>query len=310
MTAWPRHRRAGAAPAARPSATTSSSTSRASSSPRCRGASSREEIYRARARLPVGAAGVLVPAARRARRVPLDGAWRAARRASARWRWPAASRASRCWPSAPTARPSALALKFNDMPDDERELLVLAGDLHDFDVGAAPMPDVLRRAAGDASSPARARAVRASLLWVERRAADATDVERAELLPRAPGRRALRARRAEGMRSSRACCGFVSRWGALCVDDDVVAMAAVPASARATRRRSRRSNCSTTSPTRVLGDGAGARELVRAIMEDFGAHGLRIAELLGTSVRHFESEHWTRYVGLIARPDRARRQPG
>ena len=36
--------------------------------------------------------------------------------------------------------PDRLALKFKELPESERDLLVLAGTLHDFDVGAAPMP--------------------------------------------------------------------------------------------------------------------------------------------------------------------------
>ena len=60
--------------------------------------------------------------------------------ASARCRSPGRPGATPCWRSARTARPDRLALKFKELPDDERELLVLAGTLQDFDVGAAPMP--------------------------------------------------------------------------------------------------------------------------------------------------------------------------
>ena len=46
--------------------------------------------------------------------------------------------------------PERLALKFNDLPDDERELLVLAGHLHGLRRRRGPDADVLRRAARDA----------------------------------------------------------------------------------------------------------------------------------------------------------------
>ena len=84
---------------------------------------------------------------------------------SARSRSPARRAATPCWPSAPTAPPERLALKFKELPEDERDLLVLAGTLHDFDVGAAPMP-AFYGALPATVFPSPGAAVRASVLWV------------------------------------------------------------------------------------------------------------------------------------------------
>ena len=83
--------------------------------------------------------------------------------------------------------------------------------------------------------------------------------------------------------------GFVSRWGALCVEDEIVAMAAVPAERRAGPAMSQEALLDHVAAL-VLGRAARrARELVHEVMEDFGAIGLRVAAAVGGSVRHFES---------------------
>ena len=179
----------------------------------------------------MGAAGVLVPAARRGRGP-----------ARARWTTPSASATLELATAdgrhpllafGSNGAPERLALKFTDCRDDERELLVLAGDLHDFDVGAAPMPTFYGSLPGDDLPQPRRRGARVAAVG-QRRAADGARMERAELLPRASRRRALRARR--GLLRSTGVLGFVSRWGALCLDEQIVAMAAVPATRREARR--------------------------------------------------------------------------
>ena len=81
--------------------------------------------------------------------------------------------------------------------------------------------------------------------------------------------------------------GFVSRWGALCIDDGIVAMAAIPASARTAPALTQEQLLDHAAV--ALGEGFGARDLVRAIMEDFGTTAIAVAERLRPSVRHFDS---------------------
>jgi hypothetical protein len=189
--------------------------------------------------------------------------------------------------------PERLALKFTSLPDEERELLVLAGHLHDFDVGAAPFP-TFYGALPATLFPSPGARVRASLLFASD--AQLTALAWSELtyyLGRLDGVRfepdAADAGPVTGL------YGFVSRWGALCVDDEIVAMAAVPAAERSAPALSQEQLLDHVAAS-VFGDGAGARELVGAVMEDFGATAQRIADRLLGSVRHFESMHWTRYV--------------
>ena len=53
--------------------------------------------------------------------------------------------------------PERLALKLAHLPDGHREALILAGDLEDFDVGAAAQPPAVQLDAGDADPEPRHR---------------------------------------------------------------------------------------------------------------------------------------------------------
>ena len=111
--------------------------------------------------------------------------------------------------------PERLALKFTGLPDEERELLVLAGDLHDFDVGAAPMPTFYGSLPATIF-PSPGAAVRASLLWVSD--AQLTALAWSELsyfLGRLDGVTFV----PDAGDPVEGVLGFVSRWGALCVDE-------------------------------------------------------------------------------------------
>ena len=91
--------------------------------------------------------------------------------------------------------PERLALKFKELPDERAGRCSSSpATLHDFDVGAAPMP-TFYGALPATIFPSPGAAVRASLLWVSDVAADGARLERAQLLARPAGRRALRARR-------------------------------------------------------------------------------------------------------------------
>jgi hypothetical protein len=189
--------------------------------------------------------------------------------------------------------PERLALKFKELPADERDLLVLAGTLHDFDVGAAPMP-AFYGALPATLFPSAGAAVRASVLWV-------SDVQLTAL---AWSELSYWLGRLEGVRfepdaahapTVTGLLGFVSRWGALCVEDEIVAMQAVPAERPAGPAISKEAQLGHVAAL-VIGPDATARDLVNEVMEDFGSIGLRVAAGVGGSVRHFESVQWTRYV--------------
>ena len=187
--------------------------------------------------------------------------------------------------------PEALALKFNDLPDEDRELLVLAGDLHDFDVGAAPMPTFYGSLPATLFPSGGAR-VRASLLLVSTvQLTRLTWSEISYFLGRLSGVRFVPD--AAGAPAIDQMLGFASRWGALCIDDAPVAMAAIPATSRSASSLTQEELLGYVG-ARVLG--AGARELVTAIMEDFASTALAIHGALGESVQHFASERWTGYV--------------
>jgi hypothetical protein len=189
--------------------------------------------------------------------------------------------------------PERLALKLKELPEDERDLLVLAGTLHDFDVGAAPMP-AFYGALPATIFPSPGAAVRASVLWV-------SDVQLTAL---AWSELTYWLGRLDGVRfepdAARAGAidelyGFVSRWGALSIGDEIIAMEAVPAERRAGPAMSQEALLDHVAAL-VIGPGAGARDLVSEVMEDFGSIGLRVAAAVNGSVRHFDSLHWTRYV--------------
>jgi hypothetical protein len=189
--------------------------------------------------------------------------------------------------------PERIALKFNDMSGDERELLVVAGDLHDFDVGAAPMP-TFYGAMPATLFPSPGARVRASLLWVsDAQLTRLTWSELSYFLGRLEGVRFEPD--AADIEPVTELLGFVSRWGAVCIGEEIVAMAAVPAAVRTAPALTQEQLLDHAAAS-AFGDGARARELVAAIMEDFGTTATKVAEQMRTSVRHFESMHWTRYV--------------
>ncbi len=193
--------------------------------------------------------------------------------------------------------PGTLARKLAGLPEHEREMLVVAGDLHDFDVGAAPLPTYYG-ALPATIFPSPGTAVRASVLWVT--AAQLTALAQTEFsyfLGRLDGVRfqpdLAAAEPIDGV------LGFVSRWGALCVNDEIVALEAVPASGRAAAAMTQERLLDHVARL-VFGDRARARDLVRRVTEDYGATGTAIAQTSAATTRQFESRHWTRYQRAVS----------
>ena len=188
--------------------------------------------------------------------------------------------------------PDRLALKFAHLAPEQRRILVVAGDLHDFDVGVSALPAVYG-AMPATIVPSPGTVIRASVLWAT--AAQVTALTWTEL--------SYALGRLDGVRFDPDIAGapdagsvlaYVSRWGAHRVGDEVVAMAQVPA-------RGRRAPALTQEQLldgvarEVLGAAAGARELVVWLIEDFAAAAGRLAPLLIERALPFDHPGWTRY---------------
>lgn len=188
--------------------------------------------------------------------------------------------------------PERLALKFAHLAPEQRRILVIAGELHDFDVGVSALPAVYG-AMPATIVPSPGTAVRACVLWAT--AEQVTALTWTELsyalgrldpirfdpdVPSAPAVASVLA--------------YASRWGAHRVAGDVVALAGVPA-------RGRRAPALTQEELldgvarEALAPGAGARDLVVWLMEDFAAAAQRLAPLLTERALPFACSAWTRF---------------
>jgi hypothetical protein len=192
------------------------------------------------------------------------------------------------------AAPEVLQRKFAHFPDPaDRTVLAVHGHLHEFDVGYAAQP-ALYGALPATIFPSPGTAVATMLLWVT--PTQFTQLTWSELSYRL-GR--LRTRFAVDQTAGEHfddVLVFVSRWGALCVDDAPVALAAVPADGRTATALTQRQVLDLAAEM-TLGEGASADQLVRAIFEDFGALGPAFAATLHRAGRPFASERWTPFAG-------------
>ena len=188
--------------------------------------------------------------------------------------------------------PETLALKFAHLREPERRLAVIAGDLHDFDVGAAAGP-TLYGSLPATIFPSTGTAVRTSVLWV-------TTVQ---LVALTWTELSYRLGRLDGVRFSADEPGappvdhvyaFVSRWGAHCVDGDAVALQAIPATGRAGPALTQEQLLDQIAAT-AFGPSARARDLVQRVMDDFSAAAATILPILRATARPFACERWTPY---------------
>ncbi len=188
--------------------------------------------------------------------------------------------------------PETLNRKFGHLESEQRRLAVLAGDLHDFDVGAAAHPTAY------ASFPATlfispGTALRASVLWVTPEQLTAlTWTEVSYHLGR------LRDIRFEPDVSSApvvtSALAYSSRWGSHSVDGEVVALAALQATDRSALAFTQEELLDRLA-CEAIGEGASARDVVSWIIEDFAGAAERIAPLTRAAARPFVSDRWTPY---------------
>ena len=168
---------------------------------------------------------------------------------------------------------------------------MLAGYLHGLDVGPVAtataygaMPATLFASPGTA--------VRAAVVWVT--VAQATQLTWSELsyhLARLETAHFVADREdvdVDGL------FAYVSRLGSFCVDGEPVALAALPARDRTAAAYTQEQLLDLIAPE-MIGAGARAEDLVRAIFEDMLVVGTRASEVLWPRALKLAPEHWTRF---------------
>jgi hypothetical protein len=185
--------------------------------------------------------------------------------------------------------PERLALKLAHLPDGDREALILAGYLEGFDVGAAAQPPMFITMPATLI-PSPGTAVRVAVLFLT--PVQFTALWWTELSYKLGALSGISLTTDFTEEPIERVIGFISRYGAFCVDGAPIAMAALAA-------RNRRSRPLTqieildAAARMTLGEGCGARDLIKAAFENPGAFmAKRYAQFRAASVP-FESEHWT-----------------
>jgi hypothetical protein len=187
------------------------------------------------------------------------------------------------------AAPETLRRKFAHFPEEEdRAVLALTGCLHDFDVGAAAQPAMYGSMPATLFPSARTE-VCATVLWVT--PTQFTQLAWSELSYRL-GKLRTRFDVDELDTSFDEVLVFVSRFGAFCVDERPVALAAIPAKGR-TAEALTQEQLLDAAAVLAIGPEANAELLVRAIFEDMGSISLKIAATVRKASMPFSSERWT-----------------
>lgn len=189
------------------------------------------------------------------------------------------------------AAPEVLERKFGHFPEgEERAVLALSGQLHEFDVGAAAQPAIY------GSMPATlfespGTAVAASVLWLT--PDQFTQLVWSELSYHL-GRLHTRFEIADVELGFDDVLVFVSRFGTFCVDGEPAALAAVPARNRSAPAYTQQQLLDHAARL-ALGPGADAEELLRAICEDLDSLLPKIAATVRREAQPFSSERWVRF---------------
>ena len=185
--------------------------------------------------------------------------------------------------------PATLARKLAHLPDAERGVLVLAGELRDFDVGAAARPTAYGSMAATLfESPGTA--VRAAVLWV-------SDAQVTQLCWTEIGYRLGRLDHVVFVPDQPAApiasvFAYAARWGTFCPDGEPVALAAIPATGRRAPALTQRRLLERAARL-GLGEGASAEALVREIFEDTPAFVDGAGPRIARAGRPFAPAEWT-----------------
>jgi hypothetical protein len=192
------------------------------------------------------------------------------------------------------AAPETLKRKFAHFPDEgDRAVLALTGRLHDFDVGVAPQP-ALYGSMPATLFPSPGTRVCATALWVT--PTQFTQLTWSELSYRLGKLRTHFD--VDGSETSfDEVLAFVSRFGAFCVAERPVALAAIPATGR-TAEALTQEQLLDAAAALAIGPEASAEMLVRAIFEQTDEIGHITAPVREASVP-FASERWTPFSPAI-----------
>jgi hypothetical protein len=188
--------------------------------------------------------------------------------------------------------PSRLQERFAGFDDPaDRSALVLTGCLHGVDVGAQAQPTFYGTMPG-ALFASPGTAVRAAVLWV-------TPRQLAELTKAELGYRLGRLDRAHFEMDEAGIAiddvfAFVSRIGALRLDGEVVALAAIPATGRSARAMTQEQVLDEVARL-AIGPAARAADLVRMCCEDILTVGQTVAPLTWPTALRLPADEWTPY---------------
>ncbi len=182
--------------------------------------------------------------------------------------------------------PATLARKLARLPAPERRLLVLAGELHDHDVGAAAHPTAYGALpATPFESPGTA--VRAAVLWVSAR--QLGQLSLTELSYRLGRLAPVAFTPDQPVAVLDGVLAYVSRWGTFCPDGAPLALAAIPAAGRTVPALRQEELLERAAALLGLADAAA---VVRAALEDMPGLAARGAPLRATG-RPFAPAAWT-----------------
>ena len=188
--------------------------------------------------------------------------------------------------------PSRLQDRFAAFGDAaDREVLVLTGELHGFDVGAQASPTAYGTMPG-ALFASPGTAVRVSVLWLT--PPQLTVLTKAELGYRLGRLDHARFEMDEAGVTVDAVFAFVSRIGALRIDREPVALAAIPATGRSARAMTQEQILDAVAAL-ALGPSARARDLVRMCHEDISAVAQLVAPLTWPTAVRLADDQWTPY---------------
>jgi hypothetical protein len=184
--------------------------------------------------------------------------------------------------------PDALVAKFAHFPDADRDVLVLAGTLHDFDVGpSAQMAAYGAMPATLLASPGTA--VRCAVLWVNlNQFVQLTWTEISYCLGRLDS---INFAPDDGAVALDSVLAFVSRFGTFCPDGEPVALAAIPAEHRTVSAMSQ-ADLLDAAARIALGEGATSEDLVRELFTDYPAFTATRRAAINAASAHFASDSW------------------
>ena len=189
--------------------------------------------------------------------------------------------------------PDTLIRKFDPLEGADRQVLVTAGELHDFDVGAASQPTAYGSMAATLF-PSPGTAVHSAILWVSAR--QFTVLSWTEV--------SYRLGWLDGVRFTPDCSredivgvlAYASRWGTFCPDGEPIALAAIPATGRTAPAMTQEELLGRVAQL-ALGPDATGRDLVQLIYEDLHAAGVTHGPKIRAGARPFASDLWRPFPG-------------